>query len=634
MLKTLAFALAFFLMLSSVEASRFLTNNRDYELTISCTAREARRGDIALVFGYFLKAGQVMTDIPISLLVNEVVLNATTTSSIGSYIFVLNITENLPSSSTVQTRAYVSGYGSVSSILLTLSIGTTYKTHSNSDLDVYPDIDDEIYRSHSLIVDNDGTIHNKTPFNYNSWLLYGFGRTAPDEPLQESFSMQGGMTKGRWWNPELGYAALQFSTLSNRTYNIFSGNVSILKVGNISKPVQEAPAGDFPSVWLDDPASPLWISESINLAVEPRQYFIKAYSRDGSFSLEIVANGTGFPFWIARRMDNMFVALYPGWFWGAYVQFTSFSGTIRTPATGPNPLKIEGIIEIDREWHAPVMNAPYIYELENYYTALGGIQTTEDAMFTVWQAYAPRVGLPLSQSGKIVLSSGKSYPIENFELTYGGDYYAPDWYRIRGTFGDDGVMDVYGTVLIKQTYYINPEKTYGFNQPYVKWSGRITGEEMNITVDAEGMGESTRIDGNPPDVSEVSQEPEPQYVEPDDEVTISANITDLGSGVREAILSYFSDNKTAWENVTMNYNSTTALYEGIIPKQPYDMRIEYKIIAYDNAGNRAIEDNAGKYYIYQVIPEFSILWPLLIVSTILMILTRFFARKEARLSNG
>jgi len=32
--------------------------------------------------------------------------------------------------------------------------------------------------------------------------------------------------------------------------------------------------------------------------------------------------------------------------------------------------------------------------------------------------------------------------------------------------------------------------------------------------------------------------------------------------------------------------------------------VKYKIVAYDNAENMAVEDNAGQYYTYTVIPEF------------------------------
>ncbi len=54
----------------------------------------------------------------------------------------------------------------------------------------------------------------------------------------------------------------------------------------------------------------------------------------------------------------------------------------------------------------------------------------------------------------------------------------------------------------------------------------------------------------------------------------------------------------------MTYNSTSGLYQTIIPGQPYCTWVNYKIIAYDNAENSAVEDNAGEYYVYHVIPEF------------------------------
>jgi hypothetical protein len=35
--------------------------------------------------------------------------------------------------------------------------------------------------------------------------------------------------------------------------------------------------------------------------------------------------------------------------------------------------------------------------------------------------------------------------------------------------------------------------------------------------------------------------------------------------------------------------------------------VSFKITAFDNAGNMATEDNAGKYYVYNVIPEFTLI---------------------------
>jgi hypothetical protein len=470
----------------------FVPKQSRYELTISVTAKEARFGDVTLVFGFLrqVEYPYVLANVPVSLLVNGNVFNETATSTIGSYIFVLNITQNIPQTSNIQTQASMSGYGKVSSAEVGLTIGTEYKTHSNSGLNVYPDVNDDIYRPHSLVVDSDGTIHNKPPFNYNSWLLYGFAWTAPDEPAQEFFAIQGGVTEGAWWEPGgRNYAAIHFSTTAGVTYDIRASNVSAIKVGNALSPVEGSPNALLPSVWVADSASPLYVIESINLAVEPRQYFIKANNEDDSFSLEIIANGTGYPFWIARRMDNMFVASYPNWFWGAYAQFASFTGTVKI-GSARNLTRIEGIIEIDREWHAPVENAPYESELATYYTALAGMQTTKDAMFTMWQSYAPRIGLPMDQSGKLILPDGKTYSLDNYELTYGGDPLAPDWFKIKGTFGNSGFIELDGTVLIKQNLY--ETSTYGYYQPLVNWTGRITGEGVDMNVRAYGLGECTR----------------------------------------------------------------------------------------------------------------------------------------------
>jgi len=87
-------------------------------------------------------------------------------------------------------------------------------------------------------------------------------------------------------------------------------------------------------------------------------------------------------------------------------------------------------------------------------------------------------------------------------------------------------------------------------------------------------------------------------------VTISVNITDSGSGVKEAILHYSLNNGTTWTNVTMNYNSTSGLYEETIPAQSSNMTVKYAISASDNVDNNAVQDNSGMYYIYPVIPEF------------------------------
>jgi hypothetical protein len=87
-------------------------------------------------------------------------------------------------------------------------------------------------------------------------------------------------------------------------------------------------------------------------------------------------------------------------------------------------------------------------------------------------------------------------------------------------------------------------------------------------------------------------------------VTISVNVTDSGSGVKEVLLQYSLNNGTSWTNVTMTYNDTSGLYEGTIPAQSINLTVKYAISASDNMDNNAVQDNLGLYYSYPVIPEF------------------------------
>ncbi|UCD96860.1 MAG: fasciclin domain-containing protein, partial [Candidatus Bathyarchaeota archaeon] len=130
-------------------------------------------------------------------------------------------------------------------------------------------------------------------------------------------------------------------------------------------------------------------------------------------------------------------------------------------------------------------------------------------------------------------------------------------------------------------------------------------------------------DSTPPAISEVLHDPEI----PDDSeiVTVTANITDTESGVYHVVLSYTSDGGT-WTNITM-VNTSGDTYEGEIPGFPAETEVQYQIIAYDNIGNAIIENNAGAYYIYSVIPEFSATM-LLTVFMILSLLATFIIKKR------
>lgn len=111
------------------------------------------------------------------------------------------------------------------------------------------------------------------------------------------------------------------------------------------------------------------------------------------------------------------------------------------------------------------------------------------------------------------------------------------------------------------------------------------------------------LDSTAPDIDTPTRYPTGD-IELGQTVIISVDITDSGSGVKNAVLKYSLDNGTTWTNVNMNYNSTSGLYEGTIPAQSTIMSIKYAISANDNVDNNAVQDNLGIYYSYQVIPEF------------------------------
>jgi hypothetical protein len=74
---------------------------------------------------------------------------------------------------------------------------------------------------------------------------------------------------------------------------------------------------------------------------------------------------------------------------------------------------------------------------------------------------------------------------------------------------------------------------------------------------------------------------------------------------------------------------STNIYQTTIPGHENCTWVTYKIIAYDNNGNQAINDNHGYYYIYHIIPEFPslIILPLLMITTLLAVIV--YKRKNS-----
>jgi hypothetical protein len=126
-------------------------------------------------------------------------------------------------------------------------------------------------------------------------------------------------------------------------------------------------------------------------------------------------------------------------------------------------------------------------------------------------------------------------------------------------------------------------------------------------------------DYTPPTIRTPTQNPPTDNVPENQPVTITVNVTDVESGVKNVTLYY--TNNTEWYSVPMEFNDATELWEATIPGHALGTQVKYKIEAYDIAGNRAVNDNDGEYYVYTVIPEFpSIVMVILLIAATMITL--------------
>jgi PKD repeat protein len=107
-------------------------------------------------------------------------------------------------------------------------------------------------------------------------------------------------------------------------------------------------------------------------------------------------------------------------------------------------------------------------------------------------------------------------------------------------------------------------------------------------------------------------------VQPGQSVKVTVNIIDATSQVQNVTLYYSLDNGTTWEEpVPMNIGLSTGFFEGTIQPQQAGTLVEYKIVAYDYAGNIRTLDGAQEYLTYQIASEF----PSFLVLSLFMIAT-------------
>ncbi|MEM3729049.1 MAG: NosD domain-containing protein [Candidatus Bathyarchaeia archaeon] len=153
-----------------------------------------------------------------------------------------------------------------------------------------------------------------------------------------------------------------------------------------------------------------------------------------------------------------------------------------------------------------------------------------------------------------------------------------------------------------------------------------TENPITILMDSNHILEAHFVDNIKPEISEPSQTPPPENVPLNQEVTVTVTVTDYGSGVKNVTLWYSINNGTTWTTLNMTEIAPNT-FQVTIPGYGNCTWVTYKIIAYDKAGNMAVNDNNGYYYQYYVISEYpsTIIIALFITST--LIATAFGKRR-------
>ncbi|MFX0079562.1 MAG: hypothetical protein ACFE8O_10030, partial [Candidatus Hermodarchaeota archaeon] len=80
---------------------------------------------------------------------------------------------------------------------------------------------------------------------------------------------------------------------------------------------------------------------------------------------------------------------------------------------------------------------------------------------------------------------------------------------------------------------------------------------------------------------------------------VSFDVVDAGSDVASVTL-YYRVNGGGWNPISMSPAAGNS-YEGSIPVQSWDDVVDYYVVAFDNAGNSATDNNGGSFYSYTVV---------------------------------
>ena len=129
------------------------------------------------------------------------------------------------------------------------------------------------------------------------------------------------------------------------------------------------------------------------------------------------------------------------------------------------------------------------------------------------------------------------------------------------------------------------------------------------------------VDNTPPTIGTPTIKPSSPG--PTDTVTVTVNVTD-DSSVKNVSITYTADNwKSVNKTLVATYNGSTHLATAQIPPLQFGGHVEYYVTAFDSAGLKTTNNNAGSYFSYDVpSPWFTSLW-LYILLAILAIVIAF-----------
>jgi parallel beta-helix repeat protein len=208
-------------------------------------------------------------------------------------------------------------------------------------------------------------------------------------------------------------------------------------------------------------------------------------------------------------------------------------------------------------------------------------------------------------TGSIIINNGSVYTTSaSVTLTLNATDVGSGVSQVR--YSNDGTWDTEPWVSSSQTMLWNLTSSEGTKTVYFQIKDKVGLMSQNYSA-------TITLDKTAPAIDTLSRTPA-GGIQSNQPVTVSANIADATSGVKNVTLYYSVDNSSTSITMPMSQNNLTGLYEAVIPGQQSRTWVRYKITAYDYAGNKVVFDQTEPYRVSSSIPEL-----LVIVAIFLMI---------------